>query len=77
MAQIIDGKIIAKRIRDEVAAQVRGLSVKGKEIPKLAVVLAGDDPGSQIYVRNKEKACAEVGIPSEVRRIPASSRKRS
>lgn len=72
MAQIIDGKIIAKRIRDEVAAQVRGLSVKGKEIPKLAVVLAGDDPGSQIYVRNKEKACAEVGIPSEVRRIPAS-----
>lgn len=72
MAQIIDGRGIAKRIRDEVAVEIRGLREKGKEIPKLVVVLAGDDPGSQVYVRNKEKACAEVGIPSEVRRIPPS-----
>lgn len=72
MAQIIDGKSIAKRIRDDVAAKVSEMKGQGKVAPKLAVVLVGDDPGSQIYVRNKEKACAEVGISSEVRRIPPS-----
>lgn len=72
MAQIIDGKSIAKRIRDDVAAKVSEMKGQGKVAPKLAVVLVGDDPGSQIYVRNKEKACAEAGISSEVRRIPPS-----
>jgi methylenetetrahydrofolate dehydrogenase (NADP+)/methenyltetrahydrofolate cyclohydrolase len=72
VAQIIDGRAIAKKIREEVAEEVKGLKEKGGGVPKLAVVLAGDDPASQVYVRNKEKACAEVGVPSEVRRIPSS-----
>ena len=72
MAEIIDGKSIAKRIRGEVAAEVEKLK-KGRGInPKLCVVLVGEDPASQIYVRNKEKACAEAGIASETRRIPSS-----
>jgi methylenetetrahydrofolate dehydrogenase (NADP+)/methenyltetrahydrofolate cyclohydrolase len=72
MAEIIDGRSIAKRIREEVAGRVNELK-KGKGItPKLCVVLVGDDPASQIYVRNKEKACAEVGMVSETRRIPSS-----
>ena len=72
MAQIIDGKSIAKLIRADVAEKVGQMKGRGKAAPKLAVVLVGDDTGSQIYVRNKEKACSEVGISSEVRRIPSS-----
>jgi len=72
MAAIIDGRVLAKKIRDEVAAEVRGLKEKGMKAPKLAVILVGDDPASQGYVRNKEKAAAEVGMSSEVRRIPSS-----
>lgn len=72
MAQIIDGRAIAKRIREEVAGGVASLKARTKTAPKLSVVLVGEDPASQIYVRNKEKACEEVGIATETRRIPAS-----
>jgi methylenetetrahydrofolate dehydrogenase (NADP+)/methenyltetrahydrofolate cyclohydrolase len=72
MAQIIDGKAIAKRIREEVAVGVGALKQKRGIVPKLCVVLVGEDPGSQVYVRNKEKACAEVGISSETLRFPLS-----
>ena len=72
MAEIIDGKVIAKRIRGEVAREVEKLKSISRIPPKLCVVLVGDDPASQIYVRNKEKACAEVGIASETLRNPAS-----
>ena len=72
MAEIIDGKGIAKRIRAEVADQVKKLKENKGLVPKLCVVLVGEDPASQIYVRNKERACAEAGISSETRRIPAS-----
>ena len=72
MAQIIDGRAIAKRLREEVAEEIKALKEKGSGVPKLVVVLAGDDPASQVYVRNKEKACAEVGLLSEVRRIPST-----
>ena len=71
MAQIIDGKAIAKTIRDEVAVKALKLKSEKGIAPKLIVILVGDDPASQIYVRNKEKACAEVGMLSETRRIPA------
>lgn len=71
MAQIIDGKAIAKSIREEVAEEVKDLKAKKGITPKLVVVLVGDDPASQIYVRNKERACAEIGMLSETRRIPA------
>lgn len=72
MAEIIDGKAIAKRIRGEAAREVEKLKSISRIPPKLCVVLVGDDPASQIYVRNKEKACAEVGIASETLRNPAS-----
>ncbi|NQT29938.1 MAG: bifunctional methylenetetrahydrofolate dehydrogenase/methenyltetrahydrofolate cyclohydrolase FolD [Candidatus Saganbacteria bacterium] len=69
-AKIIDGKVIAKRIRGEIAEEVRELKKEKGITPKLCVVLAGDDPASQVYVRGKERACAEVGIESDVRRLP-------
>ena len=72
MAKIIDGKALAQRIRLELASSVANLKTKLDLTPKLAVVLVGDDPASQVYVRNKERACAEVGMLSEVRRIPPS-----
>ena len=66
MANIITGKEISAAIREEIKAGVQGMSVR----PGLAVVLVGDDPASAVYVRNKSKACAEVGIYSEVYRLP-------
>ncbi len=72
MAVIIDGKAIAKRIREGVAEEVAKIKAKGGRAPKLAVIVVGDDPASQIYVRNKERAAAEVGMSSEIRRIPSS-----
>lgn len=72
MAVIIDGKAMAKRIREEVRGGVQNLIGRGKAAPKLVVVLVGENEASQIYVRNKEKACAEAGIISETRRIPLS-----
>lgn len=72
MSNIIDGKAIAQEIRQEIKAQVAELQTEGKQ-PGLAVVLVGEDPASQTYVRSKEKACAEVGIYSEVYRLPAET----
>jgi len=72
MVKIIDGKGIAKKIRGEVAAEVAILKEKKGVVPKLCVVLVGEDLASQLYVRNKEKACREAGIESETRRLPAS-----
>lgn len=63
MGQIIDGKQISATVRSEVAKEIKKLNDKGVTVT-LAVVLVGDDPASQIYVRNKEKACADVGIVS-------------
>lgn len=66
MANIINGKEISAAIREEIKAGVQRMCVR----PGLAVVLVGDDPASAVYVRNKSKACAEVGIYSEVYRLP-------
>ncbi len=55
-AQIIDGKKVSKDVREELKAKCVELKAKGIE-PCLAVVLVGDDPGSQVYVRNKERGC--------------------
>ena len=67
MAQIIDGKAIAAQIRKEVKEGVQELASRGKTVT-LAVILAGDDPASCVYVRNKEKACRELSIHSLVYR---------
>lgn len=69
MAMRIDGKAIATSIRAELAADVRALRASGVT-PGLAVILVGEDPASQIYVRNKGRACEEVGIYSEIIRLP-------
>ena len=62
MATILDGKVVAAKIRAEVAAEVAALQAGHGVKPTLAVVLVGDDPASQVYVRNKRRACQEVGI---------------
>ena len=64
MAIIIDGKELSKKIRNELKNEVIKLKEKNAN-PKLAVILVGDDPASQIYVRNKSKACENVGIEFE------------
>ena len=65
MATLIDGKKVAASIREENKAEVAELRARGIA-PKLAVILAGDDPASVIYARSKEKACANVGIDFEL-----------
>lgn len=69
MAIIIDGKATAKKLRQQVAAQAALLPRK----PGLAVILVGEDPASQIYVRNKEKDCALCGFESFETRLPAET----
>ncbi|MGI6169885.1 MAG: bifunctional methylenetetrahydrofolate dehydrogenase/methenyltetrahydrofolate cyclohydrolase FolD [Christensenellales bacterium] len=69
--KIIDGKKIAAQVREGLIGRVEALT-KGGKTPGLAVVLVGEDPASQTYVRNKEKGCADVGIYSEVFRLPDS-----
>ena len=64
MAVIIDGKAVAKEVQKQIKDEVEGLERRWGLVPGLAVVLVGDDPASHIYVRNKEKACKEVGIRS-------------
>lgn len=63
MAQIIDGKQISQEIKDELKVQVAKLKAEGKEIT-LAVIQVGNDPASSVYVNNKKKACAYIGINS-------------
>ena len=69
MAQIISGKETAAKIRERLRAQIDQLRQKGYQ-PGLAVVIVGDDPASQVYVRNKEKACKEVGIAAQTFALP-------
>ncbi|MBR5307429.1 MAG: bifunctional methylenetetrahydrofolate dehydrogenase/methenyltetrahydrofolate cyclohydrolase FolD [Clostridia bacterium] len=72
MAQIIDGKLTSATIREEIKAEAAALTAKGTQ-PGLAVIIVGEDPASQIYVRNKEKACDEVGFYSEKYALPAET----
>ncbi len=71
-AEILDGRNVAEQIKREVAEEVRRLSAEHGVKPCLAAVLVGDDDASAVYVRNKVQACAEVGIDSDQRRLPAS-----
>ncbi len=65
MAQIIDGKKISAQIREEIAAEVAQMKAEGT-VPGLAVIIVGENPASKVYVRNKGKGCAEVGMYSEI-----------
>lgn len=75
-AQIIDGRIIAASVKQRVRQQTDRLEQRGLRRPGLAVVLVGDDPASQVYVRNKRKACDECGIVSLRFDLPASTSQR-
>ena len=68
----IDGNVLATKVRERIAADVAVLTARGIT-PGLAVVLVGDDPASQVYVRNKAAACAKVGMHSVVHRLPADA----
>ncbi len=72
-AQIIDGKAMAAQLRARLRDDVEAITAKGGRAPGLAVVLAGDDPASQIYVRNKHRACEDVGIKAFSHNIPATT----
>ncbi|HOA77792.1 MAG TPA: bifunctional methylenetetrahydrofolate dehydrogenase/methenyltetrahydrofolate cyclohydrolase FolD [Thermosynergistes sp.] len=74
-AAIMDGKAVSALVRREVKERAALLASKGVK-PGLAVVLVGDDPASQVYVRQKEKACDEVGFASFMRYLPASTDER-
>jgi len=69
----LDGKRIALEIRQEVAEEVARFVAKGHAPPKLVAILVGDDPASQVYVRNKERACEKAGIASLLDRLPAAT----
>lgn len=69
MAQLIDGKQISKEIKDELKIEVEHLKQQGREIC-LAVVQVGNNPASTVYVNNKKKACAYIGIRSESYELP-------
>ena len=70
-AQLIDGVALSKKLRTDVAARAAALRARGV-VPGLAVVLVGDNPASQVYVRNKVKACKDSGLHSVLERYPAT-----
>ena len=72
-AKVLDGKAVAAEIRDRIKTKVEELRGAGARAPGLAVVLIGENPASQVYVRNKRKACAEVGFHSELHALPADT----
>ncbi len=71
--QIIDGKATSAAIRQELREQTAAFVKSNGFAPGLAVILVGEDPASQVYVRNKARACEEVGFYSEVHRLPEST----
>ncbi len=73
MAKIIDGKAISAAIRAEIKEETEQFASKNGFRPGLAVIIVGEDPASQVYVRNKRRACEEVGFYSEAYELPAST----
>lgn len=72
-AKIIDGKVLAKQVRDEIAISVKERKRQGLRAPGLAVIKVGTDPASKIYVNNKQKACDEVGFVSFAYDFPSAT----
>lgn len=72
-AQILDGKELARQIRQELADEVAAFHKQTGITPTLAAVLVGDDPASEVYVRNKRRDCEEVGIASVLEKLPAET----
>lgn len=76
-AQILDGKAIATDIRRSVRDKVEKMTSTGQRPPGLAVILVGENPASQVYVRNKQRSCEEVGFLSELHPLPMDSSQES
>jgi len=72
-AKILDGKAMAQTIQAEIAVEVADFVRNGAAPPTLAAVLVGEDPASQVYVRNKQRACQRAGIESRMHRLPAET----
>ncbi len=73
MALILDGKALAKKIREDLKKEIDEYLSRGMRNPNLVVILVGEDPASQVYVENKRKACKEVGINSMVFKLPENT----
>lgn len=73
MAIIIDGKATSLAMKEELKGQIKAFEEKNGFVPGLTVIIVGDDPASAVYVRNKENACAAVGIHSNTYRLPAET----
>ena len=73
MAQVIYGSEVSKDIRTQLSEQMEALRCAGARMPKLAVILVGNNPASLSYVTGKEKACAQVGMESELIRLPEAT----
>jgi methylenetetrahydrofolate dehydrogenase (NADP+)/methenyltetrahydrofolate cyclohydrolase len=72
-ARVIDGKAVAAAVRERVAGEVAVYVEEAGRVPALATVIAGDDPASQVYIRNKHAACEEVGVRSVHHALPAET----
>ena len=73
MAVLIDGKLVSAKVREKIAEEGRCLLQETGVQPGLAVIFVGEDPASQVYVRNKKKACEQVGFYSEEYALPAET----
>ena len=74
MAEIISGKIVSQKVREEIKSEVQAFNAKYGTEPGLAVIVVGNDPASAVYVRNKHKACLDVGITSYQIELPEETR---
>ena len=72
MAELISGKIVSEKIRNDIKNEIADFKAKWGRTPGLAVIVVGDDPASAVYVRNKHKACLEVGIESYQIELPST-----
>jgi len=72
-ARILDGKALSARIKDEISDEVADFIENRAVTPCLAAVLVGEDPASEVYVRNKQRACERVGLDSQLHRLPADA----
>lgn len=71
--EIIDGKLISSKLKEEIAEEVKKITESGKRTPHLAVIIVGEDGGSQVYVKNKVKACELVGFKSTHIELPENT----
>ncbi|MFM7072798.1 MAG: bifunctional 5,10-methylenetetrahydrofolate dehydrogenase/5,10-methenyltetrahydrofolate cyclohydrolase, partial [Planctomycetota bacterium] len=72
-AQLLDGKSLARELQDALRTRVDDFRRRRGAVPKLTAVLVGEDPASQVYVRNKQQACERVGLASDLIRLDAAT----